>query len=144
MITFFMAPVYVGVMSKSTDIEDFKVVGDSVEILCNPLVNPEKNVVGPVNYRIHPSFLEVMDSFPANTQCQGFIFPRNYGDVFRELVSRQGIDEPLIALFRKESIPVDCFLCSDYPRDEKVYVARVSPGLVDTLKSVGRDFMKEL
>jgi len=128
--------IYVGIMRKGTQIENLRVVGNSVEILCSPLINPDNKSVGPVRYNIHPSFLEVIDSFFASDPNSGFVHPRNYVDVLREIASRQKSDEPLIALFKKEPFP----LGSVYPKEDMVYIARVSSGLVSTLESVGRKF----
>lgn len=136
--------IYVGVLNNGAQIRDFKLDGEPVEILCNSLLNPKKEMIGPVKYTIHSSYLELTDCFSPNEQNPGIFRSRNYRDVFREMFLRQRVDEPIIALIRKESLPVGCFLCSDYPYDEQVFVARVSPGLVSTLKSVGRDFMKEI
>ncbi len=132
--------VYVGIMGKGTQIDNSLVVGDAVKILCNPLINPDNVIVGPVKYNIHPFHLELVDYFYPSDPNPGFSHPRNYADVFREIASRRKGDEPLIALFKKEPLPLDCFLDSVYPKEDMVYVARVSSGLKSTLESVGRKF----
>lgn len=133
--------VYVGVMDKGTCINGFKIFGDSIEVLCNNVTNSEGMVVGPMKFNIDSSYLEVNDCFFANIQHLGYSIPRNYREVLKEVSERHRTGESIIALFTREAMPVDCFLCGDYPRDEKVYVARVKEKFVsEHLAKFGRRF----
>lgn len=143
MLNFFMAPVYIGVMGGSTRIENSKLLGDSVEILCNPLTKPNKEVLCSVRYNTHPSYLEVLDSFTLHESHPGASVFSTYLDILRDIFNGRKTVDPVIVLFDQGDFSRGYFLKTGCSSD-RVCVARFPGGLGDTLKSVGRDFMKEI
>ncbi len=134
--------IYVGTYEGKLTVEGPRVFGAPIRIFCRP--HAVEKVPKFVNLPISPSLLEITDNFSPTRAHLGLVSSKNYREVLRDVLQRQRVDSPVIALFARSDLSPGCFLCSDCISDN-VYVARSSEEYVlDHLTRFGRDFVPEL
>lgn len=109
--------VYLGFMGENSSVKAGRIVGGSVEVLCNSLKALDGKIDLPVKYNIDPSYFRLVGCAPTL---------RNYRELLRGVFLEQGFG-PFVVI----SSP-----------NKKAYVARVSSAdIVEKLERFGRRFI---